>query len=60
MPGSVPGGVYSDLQTVGVISDILVRFNDVLTRWVAYDSWTYTAQFAGKYLFNNFTQEQGL
>ncbi|KOB66453.1 putative Mannosidase, beta A, lysosomal [Operophtera brumata] len=29
--GSVPGGVYSDLHTAGVIGHILVGFNDVLT-----------------------------
>ncbi|KAJ0173564.1 hypothetical protein K1T71_010713 [Dendrolimus kikuchii] len=45
LPGSVPGGIYSDLQRAGVIGDILYRFNDVLTRWVAYDTWTYTGRF---------------
>ncbi|XP_045777070.1 beta-mannosidase [Maniola jurtina] len=43
--GSVPGGVYSDLQKSGTIGDILQGFNDVLTRWIAYDSWTYTGKF---------------
>ncbi|XP_039757663.1 beta-mannosidase isoform X2 [Pararge aegeria] len=42
--GSVPGGVYSDLQKSGIIGDILQGFNDVLTRWVAYDTWTYTGK----------------
>ncbi|XP_041969439.1 beta-mannosidase [Aricia agestis] len=42
---AVPGGVYSDLQAAGVIGDVLWRDNDVLTRWVAYDTWTYTASF---------------
>ncbi|XP_028176532.1 beta-mannosidase [Ostrinia furnacalis] len=51
VPGSVPGGVYSDLIKAGVIGDILKGFNDVLTRWVAYDTWTYTGMF-------NVTEEQ--
>ncbi|XP_063539308.1 beta-mannosidase isoform X1 [Cydia strobilella] len=42
--GSVPGGIYSDLQRTGVIGDILSGFNDVASRWVAYDSWTYTGR----------------
>ncbi|OWR54386.1 Beta-mannosidase [Danaus plexippus plexippus] len=42
---SVPGGVYSDLQKAGIIDDILKGDNDVLTRWIAYDSWIYTARF---------------
>ncbi|CAG9789387.1 unnamed protein product [Diatraea saccharalis] len=45
VPGSVPGGVYSDLMKAGVIGDILAGFNDVQTRWVAYDTWTYTGRF---------------
>ncbi|XP_049877970.1 beta-mannosidase [Pectinophora gossypiella] len=45
IPAKVPGGIYSDLETAGVIGDILYRFNDVLTRWVAYDTWTYQGSF---------------
>ncbi|KAL4717903.1 hypothetical protein ACJJTC_001321 [Scirpophaga incertulas] len=45
IPGTVPGGVYSDLMKAGIISNILEGFNDVLTRWVAYDTWTYTGEF---------------
>ncbi|XP_060805160.1 beta-mannosidase [Amyelois transitella] len=45
LPATVPGGIYSDLQNVGVIGDIFSGFNDVLTRWVAYDTWTYTGKF---------------
>lgn len=45
VPGKAPGGVYSDLHNAGIIGDILYRFNDVLTRWVAYDYWTYEGQF---------------
>ncbi|KAG6455463.1 beta-mannosidase [Manduca sexta] len=43
--GSVPGGVYTDLHKASVIGDILSGFNDVLTRWVAHDTWTYTGKF---------------
>lgn len=43
--GSVPGGVYSDLEKAGVIGNIFERFNDVLTRWIAYDTWSYSANF---------------
>ncbi|KAI8424942.1 hypothetical protein MSG28_006854 [Choristoneura fumiferana] len=46
--GSVPGGIYSDLMKAGIIGDILSGFNDVASRWVAYDSWTYTGQFTIK------------
>ncbi|XP_045532778.1 beta-mannosidase [Pieris brassicae] len=45
IPATVPGGIYSDLQKEGIISDILHGFNDVLTRWVAYDTWTYKSRF---------------
>ncbi|KAM3960469.1 beta-mannosidase [Aphomia sociella] len=45
IPGSVPGGIYTDLHKAGVIGDILTGFNDVLTRWIAYDTWTYTGRF---------------
>lgn len=47
IPGKVPGGIYSDLNNAGVISDILRGFNDVLTRWVAHDTWTYEGRFNG-------------
>ncbi|XP_028033866.1 beta-mannosidase [Bombyx mandarina] len=43
--GSVPGGVYTDLNKAGIIGDVLYGFNDVLSRWVAYDTWTYTGKF---------------
>ncbi|XP_035449572.2 beta-mannosidase [Spodoptera frugiperda] len=41
----VPGGIYSDLQANYIIGNILAEDNDVLTRWVAHELWTYTAQF---------------
>ncbi|CAK1550482.1 unnamed protein product [Leptosia nina] len=42
---TVPGGIYTDLQNAGIIGNVLDGFNDVLARWVAYDSWTYETKF---------------
>ena len=44
----VPGGVYTDLADAGVIvpvDELYYRFNDVNTRWVAYENWNYSARF---------------
>ena len=44
----VPGGVYTDLADAGAIvpvGELYYRFNDVNTRWVAYENWNYTARF---------------
>ena len=38
---SLPGSVYTDLQTAGVLADLLYRFNDVEYRWVSQYNWTY-------------------
>lgn len=46
---TVPGGIYTDLQNAGVLTeDIFYRFNDVEYRWVARDNWTYLTTFDGK------------
>ncbi|XP_063224115.1 beta-mannosidase-like [Bacillus rossius redtenbacheri] len=45
LPARVPGGVYSDLQSGGLLNDTLYRFNDEEYRWVAYENWTYTTTF---------------
>ena len=45
---TVPGGVYTDLAKAGVIfpvDELYHRFNDVNTRWVAYENWNYSARF---------------
>ncbi|XP_026480283.1 beta-mannosidase-like [Ctenocephalides felis] len=42
---TVPGGVYSTLMKFGVIPEILQAENDVATRWVGKESWTYTKKF---------------
>ena len=44
----VPGGVYTDLADAGVIvpvDELYYRFNDVNTRWVAYENWNFSARF---------------
>ncbi|XP_018022051.1 beta-mannosidase [Hyalella azteca] len=47
VPGSVPGGVYSDLQAARVLDqgDVYYRYNDLDYRWVSYTNWTYSATF---------------
>ena len=45
---TVPGGVYTDLAGAGVIfpvEELYYRFNDVNTRWVAYENWNYSTTF---------------
>ena len=45
---NVPGGVYTDLASAGVIfpvDELYYRFNDLNTRWVAYENWNYTTRF---------------
>ena len=37
---SVPGDIYADLERAKVIKVPLYRYNDQLTRWIAYDNWT--------------------
>lgn len=41
----VPGSIYSDLEGNGKIGPIYKNFNDVLSRWVAYDNWTFERHF---------------
>ena len=45
----VPGSIYSDLEGNGKIGPIYKNFNDVLSRWVAYDNWTFERHFDGKF-----------
>lgn len=47
--GRVPGGVFADLQSNGVLNeDPLRRYNDVAYRWVSEDDWIYTTTFKGE------------
>ena len=39
---TVPGSVYTDLQTAGILGSLYYRFNDVEYRWVAKHNWTYS------------------
>ncbi|XP_026807411.1 beta-mannosidase isoform X2 [Rhopalosiphum maidis] len=44
--GHVPGGVFADLRSNGVLDeDPLRRYNDVAYRWVSEDDWIYTTTF---------------
>ena len=38
----LPGSVYTDLQTAGILGSLYYRFNDVEYRWVAKHNWTYS------------------
>ena len=46
----VPGGIYNDLEKVGLIPKNLIGFNDVQNRWVANESIAYSTAIEG----NNF------
>ncbi len=50
----MPGDIYADLERAGVIGNPLYGFNDVLTRWVAYDNWTYYKSIQSTLLFNKY------
>ncbi|KAL1772180.1 beta-mannosidase isoform X1 [Sigmodon hispidus] len=45
LPGTVPGCVHSALYQRGLIQDPYYRFNDLTTRWVSLDDWTYSTEF---------------
>lgn len=49
--GTVPGGIYSDLMSAGVIQDIYYRFNDIQYRWIANETWLYSYTFQGSISF---------
>ena len=38
----LPGSVYTDLQTAGILGSLYYRFNDVEYRWVSQHNWTYS------------------
>ena len=38
----LPGSVYTDLQTAGILGSLYYRFNDVEYRWVSRHNWTYS------------------
>lgn len=46
IPAKIPGGIYTDLQNAGKISqNLFYRFNDIEYRWVALENWTYSTEF---------------
>lgn len=44
---NVPGGIYSDLEKVGLIKKNLLGLNDVENRWVANESIFYATNIEG-------------
>ncbi|CAG9863674.1 unnamed protein product [Phyllotreta striolata] len=42
---TVPGGIYSDLMSNGVIGDIYYGYNDENTKWIPRLNWTYSRSF---------------
>lgn len=51
----VPGSIYSDLEGNGKIGPVYKDFNDINTRWVAYDNWTFERHFDGKTFLFKYT-----
>jgi beta-mannosidase len=42
---AIPAYPHQVLQSKGVIADPLYRYNELLTRWVCDDTWTYSREF---------------
>nr|XP_037279823.1 beta-mannosidase-like [Rhipicephalus microplus] len=42
---TVPGGIYTDLMSSGIISEPYYGFNDVNYEWVALEDWTFYRSF---------------
>jgi beta-mannosidase len=52
VPAVVPGGIYTDLRTAGILEeDIYYRFNDIAYRWVSQENWTYSRNFEVDHAF---------
>ena len=45
LPASVPGGVHTDLLTLGRIPDPFVADNEKKVQWIAYTDWEYRRSF---------------
>ncbi|XP_055970074.1 beta-mannosidase [Sorex fumeus] len=45
LPAAVPGCVHTALWRRGLTQDPYYRFNDLESRWIALDSWTYSRAF---------------
>ena len=50
LTGKVPGCVHTALMENGTIGNVYYRFNDVMSRWIDLDNWTYARSFEGKAL----------
>ncbi|THH07222.1 hypothetical protein EW145_g3531 [Phellinidium pouzarii] len=46
VPGQVPSQAHLDLFRAGIITEPLLEANDFTQRWVANESWTYTASLS--------------
>ena len=46
VPGKLPGQIHTDLLTAGIISDPYDRYNYIAYRWIANESWIYSATFS--------------
>src|SRR5512139_1875393 len=45
LPAAVPGGVHTDLLTLGRIPDPFVADNEKKVQWIAYTDWEYCRSF---------------
>ncbi|XP_075549135.1 beta-mannosidase-like [Dermacentor variabilis] len=45
VPGDIPGGIYTILQSNNIIQEPYHEFNDVEYSWVAMDNWTFYRTF---------------
>ncbi|KAL1400011.1 hypothetical protein pipiens_007783 [Culex pipiens pipiens] len=52
---SIPSGVYTALEAALIIESILDHKNDLTTKWIALDNWTYTLDVACDVQDLNFT-----
>uniref|UniRef100_A0A8D8D9R6 Beta-mannosidase n=1 Tax=Culex pipiens TaxID=7175 RepID=A0A8D8D9R6_CULPI len=52
---SIPSGVYTALEAALIIESILDHKNDLTTKWIALDNWTYTQDVACDVQDLNFT-----
>ena len=52
LPGTVPGGVHTDLLALGRISDPFVADNEKKVQWVAESDWEYRRNFSVEKLLN--------